>query len=198
MEYYKLRVDTDDKEKFREFLLKYTDKYLFAMENKGKENTHIHAYMETTTKQATLRTNIRKRFGSGNGVYSLKELDAAAPVEYLAYCIKEDKSYDTNLSPEVIDLAKEYDFQVKKEIKEKKANRKTILQKIQAEYEFEIGKYDADQIITIVIQYTKDHELPVREFAMLSQVQTLLLKYSPEYFHTLSCNLHKGIDKTRM
>lgn len=185
LQYYKLRVDTDNLDTIEDVLKKYTSKYIVSLENEGKENPHTHSYIETDTKQATLRNVLRKTFGAGNSSYSLKELDEQSPKEYLAYVIKE-KNYRHNLSEEVIKQAKEYDEKVKEGIKEKKQGRKTQLQKIEEMYAEELKDlpcrgFGIAKITQLVVGYFKETGILVREFAMVSIVQTLSLKYVPEY-----------------
>lgn len=191
--YYKLRVDTQNLDLIESILKKYSSKYIVSLENEGTENTHSHSYIETTEKQATIRNVLRKTFGSGNSSYSLKELDEEKPVEYLAYVIK-DKNYRHNMNQEDIEKAKEYDKQVKDQIKEKKLSRKTQIQKIEEKY-FTPDKlhivsnsgyeskqsWTEEQVLEVVIQYYKEEEILIREFQLISLTQTLSLKYVPYY-----------------
>lgn len=185
MEYYKLRVDTDNIMELERILLKYSSTYLICQENEGCENPHCHAYLETNTKQATIRNVLRKKYGSGNGSYSLKALDEQYPVEYLAYCIKE-KNYRHTLPEEQIEKAKEYDLKVKEEMKKKKAERRTQLQKIEEKYfsnvvdgiDTELNRYvDVEHVADKVIEFYRENSILVREFMMISLIQTLSLKY---------------------
>lgn len=197
MEFYKLRVDTDEINGLKDIIVKYCSVYLIAQEDAGSENPHCHAYLETNTKQATLRNVLRKNYGSGNSSYSLKALDEQCPVEYLAYCVKQN-TYIHNLPDEVILRAKEYDKKVKIQMKEKKKNRKTILQRMKEEFKYEERKdLTYDEVITDVIKFYKDHEILIRENMIVSQVQTLLIKYVPSYSYVLSANVHKTLDKAR-
>lgn len=196
MKYYKLRIDTDDRKSVVSLLNVYSSRYLISIENEGTENTHCHAYLESDSKQATIRAAIRKNYGGGNGSYSLKELDEQHPLEYLAYCIKEN-NYVHNLSSDVLSKAVMYDAKIKSEMKEKKKNRRTILQKMVEEFKYEEGKVYVSDVITDVIEYYRKNEILVREFAMISQVQTLLLRFDPQYRITLSGNIHRAIDKSR-
>ncbi len=125
--YYKLRIDTDNKEELCQRLKKYTDVYLISVENIGTDNPHCHVYYETTHKSLTIRQMIRKFYGSGNGVYSMKQLDERLPIEYISYCIKDD-NYIHTLDPKFIQECKDWNTRVKEEIKIKKENKKTVLQ----------------------------------------------------------------------
>lgn len=191
MLYYKLRVDTDDIDKIEAILKKYTSSYIVCLENVGTDNTHSHSYLETTEKQATLRNVLRKTFGAGNSSYSLKELDERYPIEYLAYVVKE-KLYRHNLPQCEIDKAIEYDNNIKNEMKEKKANRKTQLEKIielnkEALESMKEGKgYALPDITKMVLKYYKDNKILVREFQIISLVQTLSLQYVDGYLDEYS------------
>lgn len=198
MNYYKLRVDTDSIAHVKPILMKYTDRWLVCIENIGEENTHCHAYLETNTKEATLRNVLRKKFGSGNGVYSMKNLSEQYPIEYLAYCIKE-KNYEHTLPNEIILKAIEHDKKVKEEIKEKKKSRRTILEKLEEYIDFPNNPtLDTCTIVSKVVDYYKETGTLVREFALISQVQTLLLKHTDDYASTLEMNIHRAIDKSKI
>lgn len=193
MDYYKIRVDTDNIMEFERLLLKYSTNYLVCQENMGTDNPHCHAYVETNTKQATIRNAIRKQYGAGNGSYSMKSLDEKYPIEYLAYCIKE-KNYRHTLPESLIKQAKEYDFKIKKEMKEKKEARKTILQKMDEEFDLANQEIITEMdIVYKVIDYYKRNGILVRQFQMVSQVQTLLLKYDPNYTNVLCCNIQRSL-----
>lgn len=189
LSYYKLRVDTTDVRTVLSLLSSYTDKYLVGFENQETDNSHCHAYIETATKQSTLRAAIRKQFGSGNGSYSLKALDEKEPLEYIAYCIKEN-DYKHNLPQEVIDKAKAHDASVKTEMKKKKESRKTILQKIEEKY-FSHVEEGIDQerqeyvtkkhVVDCVLSYYRESGNLIRQFMLVSLCQTLCLKYVNSY-----------------
>lgn len=196
LKYYKLRIDTHDKSFVESMCKKYFDFYLYAFENVGEENPHVHLYIESTTKPATIRNHIRKNVGSGNGIYSLKELDEERPIEYLAYCCKE-RDYSTNLPAELIENALSYDAQVKADMKEKKKSRRTVLQQIDESLNMtysEIANVYVDpngrvlnkeQIVEHVIKYYQETETLVRQFQLVSISQTLCLKYVPSYDYEL-------------
>lgn len=195
IKYYKLRVDTDDLDKMEEILKKYSTNYIVSLENEGKDNVHSHSYFETTTKGPTIRNVLRKIYGSGNSVYSLKELDEAEPIEYLAYVIKE-KKYRYNVSEELIEKAKEYDSKVKEQIKEKKLKRRTVLQCLEdyiKEHHSSIftNPYGPSQkdMVKIVVEYYKSQGILIRRFMLTSLVDTLSLKYVPNYSERLELEI---------
>lgn len=187
--YYKLRIDTDNVGGVITLLKRYCEIYLTSIEMEGTEDVHTHSYIETSTKEATIRNAVRKAYGSGNGVYSLKELSESRPVEYLAYCIK-GRQYSTNLPPDVVKLAEDYDMVVKKGMKEKKLLRKSVfiqLCEIIDERPESLKSMELKSYFTrIVLDYYKSKQLAVRTFQLVSLVQTLLLKYSPEYYQQLA------------
>jgi len=193
-QYYKLRVDTDNIDTIEGILKKYSSSYIVCLENVGTDNTHSHSYLETTEKQATIRNVLRKTFGSGNSSYSLKELDEQYPVEYLAYVVKE-KLFRHNLPQDVIDKAMAHDKEVKDGIKEKKANKKTQLEKIieqnkeQLEGMKEAKGFAMPEITDMVLKYYKENNILVREFQIISLVQTLSLQYIDGYLEEYSRRL---------
>ena len=193
-QYYKLRVDTDNIDTIEGILKKYSSSYIVCLENVGTDNTHSHSYLETTEKQATIRNVLRKTFGSGNSSYSLKELDEQYPVEYLAYVVKE-KLFRHNLPQDVIDKAMAHDKEVKDGIKEKKANKKTQLEKIieqnkeQLEGMKEAKGFAMPDITDMVLKYYKENKILVREFQIISLVQTLSLQYIDGYLEEYSRRL---------
>ena len=197
MNFYKLRVDTDNIDTIEGILKKYSSNYIVCLENVGTDNTHSHAYLETNEKQATIRNVLRKTFGSGNSSYSLKELDEQYPTEYLAYVVKE-KLFRHNLPQDVIDKAIAHDKEVKEGIKEKKANKKTQLEKIielnkeQLEGMKQAKGYSMPEITDMVLKYYKENKILVREFQIISLVQTLSLQYVDGYLEEYS---RKLVDK---
>lgn len=190
---YKVRVDTQDVDKFKLFLDKYSDVNCYCHEHKFEDNPHCHAYMETTAKQGTLRNRIRKDFGSGNGSYSMKEVEKD-PVEYIAYMMKDGDFCAGNIAESLLREAQEYDLKVKTQIKEKKKSRKTVMEQMIEKFNYdEVPPQDRCQVVTDVVAFYKDERKLVREFAMVSQVQTLLLRYIPAYANDLEAVIHKKL-----
>ena len=183
--FYKLRLDTHDVSFVKSFLAEYsTGTWMYCLEGKGTDNPHCHAYFESTfaTKKELdkLRYSIRKKVGSGNKAYMLKKCDHM-PMEYFAYMVKDGDYYHQGMSEETLKEALEYDENVKSDLSKKK-QRMTILQKIEHHYSYaQAPPTDARAIIHDVIQYYRETETLVREFAIISQVQTLTLKYIPKY-----------------
>jgi len=196
---YKIRIDSHDRDNIKLLLGKYSDRYMLAFEGESSENPHCHGLFASSAKPATIRSNLRKQFGKGNGSYSMKELDEEYPLEYMSYIVKEGNYIVHNIPTDIIEKAVEHDKQVKLEMKTKKENRKTILDQIIAKYNYEEDPpLDTHQVIDNVIDFYKTERKPVREFAMVSNVQTLLLRYVDSYRFTLSTNIFKAIDKSRM
>lgn len=183
MKFYKLRVDTNDKEELYERLKKYSDTMIVSIENIGLDNVHCHCYFESTTSSLTIRQMIRKHYGSGNGVYSMKELDEPKPIEYISYCIKEgNQMISPSFDSAFIRECNEWNARVKSEIKTKKENKKTVLDKIIEHYDYENKKeLWIPQVVDDVLLYYKENKILVREFQIKSQIQTILLRYQPTY-----------------
>jgi len=201
--YYKLRIDTSDREEVNRMCSKYFDKYMVAYENQDTSNAHVHLYIEMSTKADTLRRYIRKKFGSGNSCYSLKALDSECPIEYLAYIMKDNEYEIFDIPPTVIEEAKGYDKKVKEQMKEKKKARRTQLQILremlveQLVEEVDDSSEDVhrvfktsgetvtkESIVNMIIAYYKTEKKLVREFMMVSLAQSLCLEFVPSYAYS--------------
>ncbi len=159
-------------------------------------NPHLHFYL--SGGEGPTRYHLRKLCGAGNAGYSLKQMDEEYPIEYLSYMMKEGEIIWNNVPQEKINEAVAWQAKVKAEMLEKKEKRKTRLQKIE---EYIIGKgldvcwngSHAMYITRNVILYYKENELLVREFAMVSQIQTLCLKMVEGYSSQLEDNIMKRV-----
>lgn len=205
MDYYKLRIDTHNVNLIQAMCEKYFTNYVYALENQGQDNPHVHLYVEMFTKQATLREYIRKTFGQGNRCYSLKSLDEKRPVEYLAYVIKEGDYKHNCLTPEELTLLHAHNKEVKTQIKARKADRKTVLERVLdlfKDVEFPddtyplLGEYflSEEKIVEMVVEYYKEQGTLIREFQLVSICQTLCLKFLPDYKNDLK---NKILDKIK-
>lgn len=195
---YKIRIDSHDRTAIKLLLDKYCDKFIIAFE--GEEvNPHCHGLIVTTAKQATIRSNLRKSFGSGNGSYSMKELDEEYPLEYLAYLVKEGDYYNSGVPDDLLQKAIEYDKDVKAQMKEKKASRRTVLEKLEERLSSVLVDVSCNytmykfKVLEGVVAYYKDTGTLVRDFAVISQVQTLCLKYYPTGSNEMVCRLLEKI-----
>lgn len=140
--YWKLRVDTNEYEWCDEFVAKYADLYIYAMEMEGTENQHCHFYLQVRSdvKEAAMRQHIGRTIGRGNGKYSLGNLSEALPIEYCAYIVKPQKDKGRifeNVGPQYMQACKEYNEKVLTEIKAKKEARKSLRHRIMEAYEME-------------------------------------------------------------
>lgn len=185
---YKIRIDSHDRTNIKLLLSKYSDRYMLAFEGQSSENPHCHGFFATTTKPATIRSNLRKQFGTGNGSYSMKELDEDYPLEYIAYIIKEGDYIEHNMPPEILVKAKEHDTQVKLELKAKKEKKKTVLAQIDEKYFSDAvnGILDdnfitKEYVVDKVLEYYRESKGLIREFMIVSICQTLCLKHVRSY-----------------
>ena len=92
-----------------------------------------------------------------------------------------------------IEEIKKYNDKVKNEIKERKAKRRTTLQKIEDEYFSEVQEDNImlingelryitkPYVIEKVIKYHTDNNVLIRQFMIVSLCQTLCLKYVNSY-----------------
>lgn len=195
---YKLRVDTDSVSWCTAFVKKYCDQYLFCMENEATTNQHCHFYIQkrTDATEIAIRKFIQRTIGSGNGAYSLKRLTGILPVEYCAYCIKDQRSDSTiyhNLGEDYIKVLREHNVEVKKEIKEKKLAKKSQYQTVIDAYQ-EVnsgimetwgladtgscpGKYKAEEVALWIINYYLKKEQQLRKSTIESLTLTIMCKF---------------------
>lgn len=142
---------------------------MYVCEGMKGENPHFQGYFESVINQRTLRSQIVKIAGKGNGKYSLKESDEK-PIEYLAYLKKEDPSpVMFGFSQEVLDEVDVHDEQVKKEMKDKKEKK-------------EAKKLNYDQLKDYIDSffYADTHEGQGRPYPRLKQVVRIVADYFTE------------------
>lgn len=188
MKYYKLRIDTSLYEETFEFLKRYSpETLLMGIEKTGTLDVHIHAYLETRIAAGTIRTAIRRRYGSGNGNYSLKDLDEKRPIEYLAYCIKDKEYKHHGFDDTALQTIQDYDDDVKDEIKRKKNRKQTQLQRLMQDIAEEKKEFDDIRDISqYVVDYYNRNLLLVKKFQLVSLTQTLALQHIENYDHDLA------------
>lgn len=201
--YYKIRIDDHFD---HSIITKGHSVYAYCYENNPDgDNAHMHFYLETSLKRASLIARIKslETFKPGNGFYSCRELQPESGEDkylaYLAYLKKDGKSHFYGFTSDMEKQITDYNDKVKNQIKQRKASKKTIIEQIIEHYKYEDKPpLDTNQVVTDLIAFYKDQGKLVREFAMVSQVQTLLLRYFDDYSYTLGLNILKQIDKTRM
>lgn len=186
MNAYKLRTDgiSDD---LVHSLSHDAERVLYARE-RGSDglNLHYHWYITTNAKSPALRARIRKHGFVGNGSYSLKKLDEATPIEYIAYVLKEgDYVAVKGIEPELVTQATEYDKSVKADMAKTKKSKMSRLDDIRASMPsglFEhtgvtsshIGNIDRKRLTRYVLEYHRDNNLLIRKFQVISYVDTIL------------------------
>lgn len=198
MEYFKLRCDTEDPESLKPFLDRYVSYYLVSIVEEHDTNPHIHAYLETRTKQPTLRKWLRATYGAGNRHYSLKTLGGEKPLEYLGYCIKVGlhSAFLGVKQEDVLKEAEEHDKKVKAQMKEKKKNRRPVWMKIIEEMEI-TEEDDTLSVVDKIIEYHVENETLIREFQLTAYAQTILCKFNISgYKNTLQGNILKNLTKS--
>ena len=203
---YKLRIDLKTDTTLINtinYLQPICQKLAFVTEGACTENKHAHFYLETITKQPTIRSNMRKLVGSGNRSYSMGKLTPTDgytyPIEYLSYMTKEGTVTYINFSEEEIDSINSYAEKIREDIKKKKKSTSVV---------DEIEKYILDfypdtqttwschpEIVRLTLSYYKESGKCIREFQIVSMVQTLLLKNDPAYQKQLSSRILEKINK---
>lgn len=200
MKCFKLRVDLEDVslDSVLDVVMHFSNVYMYCSEDSDGDNPHCHFYLEVDKGSAAVRTKLRSLGLKGNSSYSLKELDERNPVEYLAYMMKGKDWKNCGVPEDIIEEAKNYDKKVKAQMKEKKAQRRTVLQKIEDEYDLPKVWGDAPptlkQVVSKVVEYHKKSGVLIREFAMVSITQTLCLKYMPSYESHLYCAIFDKVN----
>lgn len=182
MKYYKLRIDTVNKEQCEYLVTHYSPScYLWCFEKVGTPDQHAHFYLESECENTAIRAHIRAKFGKGNGVYSLKALKSEKPIEYLAYLTKDGNYFSKNLD---LTDALAYDDKMKNELKDKKSKKKqTVFSQIcdeylQSEAYKEILESNNYQYLAYwVIEWHLKNEKQLSEFRIKGYVQTLACKY---------------------
>lgn len=188
MEQYKIRIDTQSFDLVQELCNKYAKRYLYAFEKTGTPDQHVHIYMETYHKHTAIRAMIRKRFGSGNGVYSMVTVEHE-PIAYLAYCIKSGTPY-YNIPEDLLQKAKEYDDKVKLELKAKKESRRTQLDSIRG---YVGDTKELFEIAQKVVEYYQDKGILYRRFYAMSVVETIFLRNNDTAVYRLANDLYSTI-----
>lgn len=164
---YKIRVSTSI-EAFKEWLRQFKI-YAYCLETghkTGKDHMHVYVEIPDIVPLRTIRSQLRATCGSGNQVYSLKQIkDKEYPLEYLSYMLKDGKVYSKGIPKSVFVEAKKY-----KSYKSKQLWEKINVSECNSE---------AD-IIHAIMQYYYDNKVAVRRFQLQSVFDTICLqKYGP-------------------
>lgn len=190
-----LRIKYVERNRLREFLNKYSQAYLFCYETKTKYGTptepHFHAYMETTTQEATLRLNIKAlapREKGGNKTYSLTKLKQTSQ-QACAYFMKEADYEYHNLSEEFIAECQACMKTQQEEHKEKKKGKTTQLQDLIAIMDKRVEEFSTRLnptigemvVVDAVHSYYEEKGTLFRQFQVDCLIKTLCARYVPGY-----------------
>lgn len=194
LKFYKLRITTQDEKAIEAFLSRYISNYLWSIEKVGTAKQHAHFYLETTTKEPTIRAHIRKKFGDGNKNYSLTACEQY-PLEHCAYVLKEG-NYKHTFDEEFIHRCVEYDEDMKEQIKKRKKEKRTRLTNIQ-QFEADLdppilqneedgythgGRWlTEDYIVQLLVLWYKRTGKRVNPHQIATEAYTLSLKYVNSY-----------------
>lgn len=160
--------------------------YAYVEEVSKGEKEHCHCYVISDIKEATLRMHLRKLTSStsGNKLYSLVKLDVEETehiaTEYLAYMMKEGEVLYKDFDNAWIEKAKQYDTQVKQELKEKKEKKKSRYQRIIEKFEKDYPDRQYLDIHTVsnwVIEFFVNEQVNVSVSTLSSWVNTIMLRY---------------------
>lgn len=186
-----LRIKYVERNLLREFLNKYCEAYLFCYETKTKygkpTEPHFHAYMETTTQDATLRLNLRTlvpRGEGGNKTYSLTKLKKTSQ-QACAYFMKEADYEYHNLSEDFISECQACMQTQQEEHKEKKKAKTTQLQDLISVIEDMKTKTTRPinelMVVDVVHTYFEEKDVLYRQFQVDCLLKTLMMRYVPGY-----------------
>lgn len=194
MPYYFVRI-TDTIDKVAEAIV---DNYEYcAVQETGKEtekkHTHIILFSETTS--SNLRKFLNKKGYKGNEQLSVKEISNTDEGDFnthdfkmvSGYLVKDtDNKLPVHLTyhfPQLPTYWKDAYEYYKENHKDRQVKGKTQLKEIE-EYakktRKDLKKFCRSTWLTVVLNFLKDNEKPVRAFQIEWQVNTLFLKYSEE------------------
>lgn len=199
MEFYKVRIDLSqcDMDQVVAWIREVSPEVHAYVKEKDEENPHVHGYLQTAVKLRTLRSQLRKLAGSGNGRYSLKEV-SQSPIEYLAYMLKEAKPVYVGLE-DVLEEVYAYNEKVKEGIQEKKEKKKTQLQKVEeyaiSSYSKDISEMPLSYWVRLTVEWFKVSGSLFREFQVISISQTLFLKHNISGVSSLSKRIIEKMEK---
>lgn len=195
--HFKLRVDLD---RHDPSITLGVEKYNYVLETPTgvNPNPHIHYHLVSAFKRDTFVKRIKKLpeysmeevSSHGNGFYSLKKLtpDDDGYLRYDAYLCKQGPpTYVGYSTDECIDILN-FQEKVTDEMAVAKKARRTQYQCIVDEYfsnaqDGFIGAIKVTELYCVecVVDYYHKERKLVREFMMLSLIQTLCLQYVPHY-----------------
>lgn len=188
------------------------DEYAYVRETATE--LHYHFYIVTYLDDAKFRYKLRKILGTGgskgNAVFSLTKLvfdHSGYALEYLSYMQKTKTPiwHSDSFPKKVIEEAGRMSLEFDKEREKRKP--KSIIKQLYELFEEEF-KYDehserwldsdsqcanSNNVLSLVINYFKEKECPIRESSIISYTQTLLLKYDPTYGDNLHSRLIEKI-----
>jgi len=134
--YYLIRITLESatKEQIEDYVKSF-DVYAYAFETGSQtEKPHCHILVESIVNDKTLRSQLRKLAGIGNGKYSCKKNTVDGfPLAYLHYISKEGSMATHGIPQEIIDKSKT----IKTKTKAKECFWKQVMQELEKKsYDF--------------------------------------------------------------
>lgn len=176
-----------------------TNEYIYSEETRDKSGKivprHFHGIISVVESELKfLRNFLSAYFGKGNAIWSIsKILEDELPIEPVSYLMKWD-TYIHKLNPELIEQCKKHNEKYVKIKVDKKKTVYSALDEIIKEQSEKLKEHlTVDDIIDSVVKYYKDSERLVREFQLISYVQTFSLKYIPRYYRELSSRIKERV-----
>jgi len=202
---YKLRITSLDCLS----VCKGLDSYSYCVESEGSNRPHMHFFIKTELTDPAIRRRVKKlpdyfKGTKGNSFYSLGKCVAEGDssefpyLKYQAYMAKHSKVTYVGFDPEylkrlrvAIELRKE---KVETEKASIRKSRMTILQQIELDLNYaECPPVDIHALGEAVVDWYRDSGKLVRKFYIVSVVQTLALKYLPDYRHLLMQSVMQAV-----
>lgn len=170
---YTLRVDSLD-EKLVQYIKSVSTTWIYCIE-KIEDNPHMHWVLQLTVGHQTLRNFLKKMGLQGNKSYSLVKVRDL--LKSVAYVTKDGRYfYSDDFPPELLEDAKEYDSQVKEDMKKKK------LKQI-PRYVEELKKLNLTTINEITAYVIQDYlqQYKTVTYSTTNLIRTLCLILVPHY-----------------
>lgn len=193
--HYKLRVTLEDytSEQVQDWVKTSAVQWALALEGGGEVKPHVHLYVVSELKTATLRARLKKVFPKvfGNsGRYSLGELNRFEGdycMKYMAYICKESTPVVSGIPEEVLKEAAELAKDFQKTQKSSQDSKQVLedLVHMTAEY-IDKGMNDGNVVHTqmdirqygwIIIEYHRIHDKAVRNHQFHFYLNYLIMKF---------------------
>lgn len=199
MYYLKIRIHldnlTDDQiRSYNELISKYFIVYIESREKPAVGREHAHFYVETDYKPSQIRSFIKYNIGSGNGRYSVGELDEEKPLQYIAYILKYNRDlknvYYEGIDVGLLQKGIEHGINEEEQNKKKKKERKgrTVYSDIESYINSTVLAESKDdfvidihRVVSLVMAWHKEKKKVINERRIEDYARTYLVNHYPTY-----------------